>query len=100
MFYPLRGAKKGISSWPNNISKICVLEVDLEYPKELPKLHNDSPLTLDKKEIKKEILSNCQLKIANFYHIPIGIVKQLVPNHFDKEKYVLHYENLQLYLRL
>ena len=23
-----------------------------------------------------------------------------MPNFFDKEKYVLHYENLQLYLRL
>ena len=27
-------------------------------------------------------------------------VKKLVPNLFDKEKYVLHYENLQLYLKL
>ena len=54
-----------------------VLEVDLEYPKELCKLHNDSPLNLDKIEIRKEILSNCQLKIANFYNIPIGTVKKL-----------------------
>ena len=44
-----------------------------------------------KKEIKREILSNYQLKIAD--------LKKLVPNFFDKEKYVLHYENLQLYLR-
>ena len=34
-------------------------------------------------EIKTKVLSNCQLKIF-----------------FNKEKYVLHYENLQLYLRL
>ena len=27
-------------------------------------------------------------------------VKKLVPNFFNKEKYVIHYENLQLYLRL
>ena len=26
--------------------------------------------------------------------------KKLVPNFFDNEKYVHHYENLQLYLRL
>ena len=38
--------------------------------------------------------------IADFYNIPIDNVKKLVPNIFDKEKYVLHYENLQLYLRL
>ena len=30
----------------------------------------------------------------------IGNAKKLVPNFFDKENYVLHYENLQLYLRL
>ena len=28
------------------------------------------------------------------------MLKKLVPKYFDKEKYVLHYENLQLYLRL
>ena len=39
-------------------------------------------------------------KITDFYNIPIGNVKKLVPNFFDKEKYLLHYENLQLYLRL
>ena len=30
----------------------------------------------------------------------MGNVKKLVPSFFDKEKYVLHYGNLQLYLRL
>ena len=28
------------------------------------------------------------------------MLKKLVPTFFDKEKHVLHYENLQLYLRL
>ena len=28
------------------------------------------------------------------------MLKKLVPKFFDKEKHVLHYENLQLYLRL
>ena len=46
------------------------------------------------------MLPEYQLKIAGFYNIPVGNVKQLVPNFFDKEKYVLHYKNLQLYLRL
>ena len=45
------------------------------------------------------MLSEYELKIA-VYNIPIGNVQQLVPNFFYKEKYVLHYENLQLYLRL
>ena len=34
-------------------SKGCVLEVCLDYPKELRELHNDYPLTPDKIEIKK-----------------------------------------------
>ena len=38
--------------------------------------------------------------ISDFYNIPIGNIKKLVRNFFDKEKYVLHYEHLQLYLRL
>ena len=46
------------------------------------------------------MLSEYQLKIANLYNIPIVNVKKLVPNFFDKKKYVLHYENLQLYLKL
>ena len=46
------------------------------------------------------MLSEYQLKIANLYNIPTGNVKKLVPKFFDKAKYVIHYENLQLYLRL
>ena len=38
--------------------------------------------------------------IANLRNIPIGNVKKLVSRFFEKEKYVLHYEILQLYLRL
>ena len=36
---------------------------------------------------------------ADFYNIPIGNIKKLLSNFFDKEKYVLHYKNLQLYLK-
>ena len=35
-------------------SKRCVLEVDLEYLKELRELHNNYPLAPDKMEIKKK----------------------------------------------
>ena len=44
------------------------------------------------------MLSDYTLEIAKLYNIPIGKVKKSVPNFFDKEKYVIHYENLQLYL--
>ena len=58
------------------------------------------PLAPDKIEIKREMLSYYQLKIADLYNIPIDNVKKVVPNFYDKEKYMIHYENLQLYLRL
>ena len=45
-------------------------------------------------------MSEYQLKIADLYNIPIGNVKKLVLNFFDKEKYLIHYENLQPFLRL
>ena len=46
------------------------------------------------------MLSDYQLKIVDLYDISIGNVEKLVPNPFYKEKYVIHYENLKLYLRL
>ena len=46
------------------------------------------------------MLPDCQLKIADLYNISISNVKKLVPNLFDTEKYVIHYENLQLDLAL
>ena len=72
------------------------LEVYLEYPKELQELHNDYHLAPDKIEIKREILSEYQLKITDLYNIPFGNVKKLVPKFFNKEKYLLHYEIFQL----
>ena len=41
-----------------------------------------------------------QLKIAGLYNIPIGNLKKLVPSVSDTEIYMIHYENLQFYLRL
>ena len=80
-------------------SKVCAIEVDPEYPKELRELENDSPLAPDKIGIKEKRLSSYQLKISDVY-IPTGNAKKLVPNFFDPETYVHHYENLQLQVRL
>ena len=46
------------------------------------------------------MLSKYQLDIAFLSNIPISNAKKLVPKLFDEEKYVIHYENVQLYLRL
>ena len=89
-----------LNKYTKNSSIGCALEFDLEYQKELRELHNDSPLAPDKIEIRREILSDYQLKIVDLYSIPTGNVKRLVSKLFDKEKYVIHYEDLQLYLTL
>ena len=89
-----------LNRYTSNSSKGCVIEVDFEYQKELHQLHNDYPLAPDKTDIKEKVLSSCQLKTADLYNIHFGTVKKLVSNFFNKEKYVPHYQNLQLYLRL
>ena len=76
----------------SNGSKIWVLEVDLMYLKELRQLQNDYPLAPDKIDIKREMLSEYELKISDLYNIPIGNVENLVPNFIDKEN-VADYEN-------
>ena len=53
-----------LNKYTSSSSKRCLLEVDFENPKELRELHNDYPLAPDKIEIKREILSEYQLKIA------------------------------------
>ena len=58
----------------------CILEVDLEYPKELHDLHNDYPLAPEQIEVNK--------------------VEKLIPNLWYKKNYVIHYENLKQYLNL
>ena len=41
-----------------------------------------------------------QSMISDFYKILNDNVKKLVPKFFVKEKYMLHHENVQLFLRL
>ena len=59
----------------------CILEVDLEYPEKLHDLHNDYPLCPERIECENG-------------------VKKLIPNLWDKTKYVIHYKNLMQCLKL
>ena len=77
-----------------------ILEVDLEYNKNLHELHNDYPVAHEKVKVSKNMLSDYCKKIAEKYNISIGLVSKLIPTLRDKKEYVLHYHNLQLYLDL
>jgi len=58
----------------------CILEVDLEYCESFHNLHNDYPLAPE--------------------GVTVNNVEKLIPNLRNKNKYVVHYENLKLYERL
>ena len=74
-----------------------ILEVDLEYPKELHEDHNDYPLTPEKMSVTTEMLSEyCR----NIHSITVKPPTKLIPNVRNKERYVLHYRLLQLYTNL
>ena len=64
-----------LNKYTGNSSKGCLLEVHLEYPKESRKLRSDYPLAPHKIESKREMLSYYQLKIPDYYNIPIRNVK-------------------------
>ena len=72
-----------LNKYTNNSSKGCVLEIDLEYPKELHELHSDYPLVPDEIEIKREMLSEYQLNTADLYNIRFNNVINVLPNFFD-----------------
>ena len=56
-FLPLGGFKwiycknVDLNKYTNNSSRGCVLEIDLKYPEDIRKLHNDYPLAPGKIEI-------------------------------------------------
>ena len=87
--------KFDVNSISENSSIGYILKVDLKYPDELHKLHNDYPLALEELTIPYDMLSDYCKEIADDYGIKVGDVKNLIPNLGDKTNYVLHYRNLQ-----
>ena len=71
---------KQLENWKSCNRKGYIIEVDLEYPKELHDLHNSYPLAPEKIKVDK--------------------VSKLIPTLYDKKNYICHIKNLQLYLDL
>ena len=79
-----------------------ILEVDLEYPKELHDLHNDYPMAPEIMNVKADILSDKQVEIyeiLNKKKPKDEKTNKLILNLKDKEKYVVHIRTLQFYLK-
>ena len=83
-----------INKYNKDSNKGLILEVDLDYPKELHDLH-DYPLAAEK-AVKKEYCKS----VEKMYGISISKVNKLITTLFGKEKYVIHHENLKLYQSL
>ena len=92
--------KINLAHYNEDSNKGLILEVDLEYPKELHDFHNDYPIGSEKVKVTDDMLSGYCKNIQKKFNISTGLVHKLIPTLCDKEKYVLHYRNLQLYLDL
>ena len=79
----------------SNSSTGYILEVDLEYPKNLHYEHSDYPLASEKINIQKEWLSDYCSDIVNENNITKQSIKELVPNVMNKNNYLIHDRNLQ-----
>ena len=76
-----------------------ILEVDLEYPEELHDAHYSYPLAPEKKAADLSKMSEYQQKLMADLGIKPQNTEKLLLTLENKEKYVVHYRNLQLYLR-
>ena len=82
-----------------NAKKGWILEVDLEYPAELHKEHNSYPLAPEKKVVKKESMSDYQKNLIKELDLKLPNSNKLLLTLEDKNDYVVHYSNLQFYLK-
>ena len=63
-------------------------------------IHNDYPLCPEHISVNYEMLSNYCKNIADKFDIKVGNVIKLIPNLYDKIRYIVHYRNLQNCLKL
>ena len=72
--------KKFVKSYDKNSDKVYILEVDVDYPSKLHKLHSDIPFVPERMEIDKTQKVVCNLDDKKKYIVHISILKQAL-NH-------------------
>ena len=91
-----------IETW-SDLGYGYILDVDLEYPKELHDKHIDYPLAPEIMNITADMLSDTQKEIYKAYHFNKAPkdekTNKLILNVNHKENYVLHIKILRYYLK-
>ena len=95
--------EKMIMDWNENDDNAYILEVDLEYPKEIQDEQADYPLAPENMKVEEKLLSKHQRELHRHYYNgkEARDEKQpkLILNQMDKTNYVVHIKALQFYLQ-
>ena len=91
-----------VMEWNENDNFAYILEVDLEYPKELHDEHSDYPLAPENMNVLEEYLSDHQRELFRHYYNgkepKDEKTPKLILNLKDKDRYVVHIRTLKFYL--
>ena len=89
-----------ISSVSDDSEDGYILDVDLDYPPELHDHHNEYPLAPEKMKVTENMLSPYAKQLLEELEMKGTSTEKLIPNLHPKEKHVVLYRNLKLYLSL
>ena len=106
----LKFDEKFIKIFNENSDKGCILKVDVEYPKNLHKLHSDLPFLPERIKINKCSKLTCTIKNKENYVIHVSALNQSFSNglilkkvhriiQFDQETWLKPYIDINTRLR-
>ena len=95
--------EKMIMDWRENDDNAYILEVDLEYPKEIHDLTSDYPFCPENMNVVESLLSEHQKTLHRHYYNGKEAKDEkrhkLILNQQNKSNYVVHIKALQFYLK-